>query len=300
MDTLIALLSAFTAAAYFVYVSSLMKARRNLPSGTVLAVGHMVAAMALLPFAMQVNLGLLLTPDLTAPLVFAALLLVISRQLYYYAYARTDVAHITVFSALTPVYALGAGYFMLGEVPTLHALLGLTLICGGVYAVFMTRDTSLSLIRNMIMPFMAIARSRPVACAFLSTIPTAFAAAYQKQLMASLDPVTFSLGLLLIIGLVSSAIELCRQPIHILKAQIHALPWHFYVASATLMPATHILFCLVIQTQQTAISLVLQRSAIVFQILLAYLLLKEQRDIRKRLLAALVIMSGFMMIMWNA
>jgi drug/metabolite transporter (DMT)-like permease len=303
MNTLIALLSAFSAAGYFVYVSYVMKREPRLSSGLVLSVGHIVSSAALIPLYLYSRLDTLAffeQQSILLPLFYAALLLVVSRQLYYYAYSRTDVANITVFSALTPVYALGAGYVILGEVPSMHALMGLLLICGSIYAMFLKRNPDKPFIINIISPFTFITHSRPVAMAFLSTIPTAFAAVYQKKLLITLDPVTFSIALLSVIGLLSLGMEFLRKtPAHVVR-NIALLPWHFYFASAILLAATHVLFCIVMQHQQTAISLVLQRSAIVFQILLAYFLLKEKNNIGKRVCCAFVIMAGFMMIMRGA
>lgn len=263
-----------------------------------------MAAIILLPLYMwqqEGNLleqcGLYFRPEIGGMLLGAACLLIISRQLYYYAYANTDVANITVFSALTPIYALGAGYMTLGEVPQYEDLGGLLLICAAIYTIFLKRDASLSLLGNMAVPFRNIIASPPIFAAFLSTIPTAFAAVFQKQLLATLSPVSFSFALLVLVGLGALLMECIRHSPVKLVRQCMALPWHFFIVSAILLAATHILFCMVMQTQQTAISLVLQRSAIVFQIVLAYFLLKEKESITKRVIASFVIMAGFALIM---
>jgi len=301
MNTLIALMSAFSIACYYVYVSGLMKRRAGLSSGIVLAGGHIVAALSLVPFLMPSwqDLSLFLSPAIYIPMLLASLLLIVSRQLYYYAYAHTEVAHITVFSALTPVYALGAAYVMLDEMPSAHSLIGLCLIVGGIYAVFLRYDSPAPVARNMLGPFLRIARSKPVAMAFLSTIPTAFAAVFQKQLLATLDPFQFSFALLLIVGVASLLVELVRAPASI-RPGIARLPREFWAVSALLLALSHVLFCMVMQTQHTAISLVLQRSAIVFQILLAYHFIGEKDDLKKRIIASCVIMLGFTLIMLPA
>lgn len=287
---LLALTSAFAIALYYVYTSQVMKARPGLSSGITLAASHLSAGLALAPLWLwRSTTPLPVTSDLVTPLLATAGLLVLSRELYFYAYARTDVANITVFSALTPVYAIATGYLLLGEHPSRNALAGLLLICGSIYLLFMRGGAS------PLEPFRRIAHSRPIFCAFLSTIPTAFAAAFQKQLLASMDPVGFSFFLLSLIGLAALAIAL--PGLRRWKLQWRAIPWHFWLVSAVMLPLTHVLFCLVMLEQHMAISLVLQRSGVLFQIVLAYLFLHERQDIRKRLLVAAGIIAGFALIM---
>jgi len=293
----LALASALATAVYYVYVSRTMKQARGLSSGFVLAISHMVGAVVLLPLWALYSAPVADTAPLITPLLLAAGLLVLSRELYFYAYARTDVANITVFSALTPIYAIGTGYFLLGETSTPLALTGMLLICASIYGLFVKKPAGMPLPAAILLPFRHIIVSLPVFCAFLSTIPTAFAAAFQRQLLHTLDPVGFSFFLLTLIGLTAFIISLALLKPSGLRAQFSLLPRHFLLISAIMLPLMHVLFSFVMQHQQTAVSLVLQRTSIAFQIALAYAFLKERRELRKRILATLGIMAGFVLIM---
>jgi len=300
MASLIALVSALTTAIYFVYTSRIMKREYGISSSLTLSVGHLVAAIALFPvwiMRSSPNIDTLFSPTMDVLLLSTAGLLVISRELYFYAYARTDVANITVFSALTPIYALVIGIIFLGEIPKPLTLAGMLLITGSIYALFLKRDPALSLGKNIAQPFARISSSRPILCAFLSTIPTAFAATFQKKLMSTLDPATFSLFLLLIIGTFALVISMILESPRELLAQSKRFPVGYILASAVMLPLMHILFCLVLREQQTAVSLILQRSSIMFQIVLAYLFLHERQDMKKRITVAACIVAGFLMIM---
>ena len=299
--TFIALLSAFASAMYFVAISGIMKRSPEISSGLALAVGHLAAALLVFPLvytsSVPWQLQLQLLGENYFPLIVSGVLLVISRQLHYYAYARTDVANITIFSALTPVYALVTGFFMLGEVPTAFSLFGMSLICGSIYWLFLKRDNSLTTLQNLFQPILAIGKSKPVLFAFLSTIPTALVATFQKQLLFVMTPVVFTFWILLITGLFALVFHILVTPQAQMASQMRLLPLKFIVISAIFLPLTHWLFCLVMQEHQTAISLVLQRTSIIFQILLAYGMLSERDQIKRRIFVALFVMVGFAMIM---
>lgn len=299
MHTIIALSSALITAAYFVYISHIMKTRARIASTLVLAASHLVGAgmlvVAWLLFSRDMPFIFASTKD-AGLLVATALLLVLSRELYFYSYSRTDVANVTVFSALTPVYTLLAGFVLLGEVPSLAAAAGLFLICASIYGLFLRIAPDASLARNLTQPFRAMTHSTPIFCAFLSTIPTVFAAIFQKTLMENMNPITFSLGLLLIIGVVALGISRFLFSGTELRTQLRQLPPGFFIASATLLPLMHVLFCLVIREHLAAAALVLQRFSIVFQIALAYYFLRERQFFGKRIIAGLLIMLGFALV----
>lgn len=302
MGIFFALVSAFSAAIYFVYTSHVMKNTKGVSSGLTLWVSHLMGAFVLLPmwfFASPVQLNILMDRALLAPLIAVTLLLVLSRELYYYAYARTDVANITVFSALTPVYTLVTGYFILGEVPRVMQLMGLLIICGSIYFLFLQSPGKGGILHFIFRPFVYVVSSRPIFYAFLSTIPTAFAAVYQKTLLHHIEPLALSFFMLLLIGTFALCITIANIPITAIKKQMRSLPLHFYGMSAVMLPLMHVLFCIVMIHQQTAISLVLQRTAIVFQVIFAYYFLGERGDIRKRIGVACFVTLGFGIIMWG-
>lgn len=296
MDILLALGSALATAVYFVYVSQTMKRQAGLSSSFTLAVSHLAAAAALFPLWLALPHEAFPAP-LWPALLLAAGLLLVSRELYFYAYAHTDIAHVTVFSALTPVYAVGTGYIFLHETPSPLQLTGLLLICGSIYALFLKRPANASWIKAVAQPFRHIGTSAPILCAFLSTIPTAFAAVSQKYALQTLDPLSFSFFLLLLIGGAALGISCIISTPQGCVSQWRRLPPHFLPVSAIMLPVMNLLFCLVMQHQYTAVSLVLQRSSSMFQILLAYTYLRERRDGYKRVTVAALVMAGFAMIL---
>lgn len=69
-------------------------------------------------------------------IAYAALLAIVySYFVWSYALSRIGVAHTAVFSNITPIVALAAGWMMLGERPSLTQLLGVALVLTGVFMV---------------------------------------------------------------------------------------------------------------------------------------------------------------------
>ena len=294
---LLAIASAFIGSSYLVCMSRVMK-REHAPSSLqVLVLSHFLAALALLPFMKSNDFGLAQNSSIFLLVIAAAGFLVISRMLYFYAYARTDVATVAIFSPLTPIYVLLTGYILLGETATFNEVAGLMVISLSIYVYFMRKGTSLANIANWLEPFRQIARSRAVLCAFLSTIPTAFAAIFQKELLLNhTNPVAFSFWLLLLIALIAGVILMFKRS-SVKLVSLTTLPISFYAASLILLPLTHVLFSWLVLAKPTAIALVLQRTGIIFQIMLAYFIMHEREQIGRRIAISLFIILGFSLIM---
>jgi len=299
MYLLWSLVSAFSTASYLVYLSGILKKHPGLHPNTALLGSHFAGGLMLLAV-------IVLLPDVTIAwsadaeaygyLLVNALLLMISRQLYLYAYAHTDVANITIFSPLTPLFAIATGHFLLGEVLTITEFLGTVLICGAIYFLFLKRTPGSSLQKALLSPFTHIVSSRPIFCAFLSTIPTAFAAVYQKKALQSFDPATFTTLLLLTLAAMAFLYEMIarKKPLAIAETKPH-----WWLAGGGMMIVSQLIFCFILNAAPTAVALILQRLSTIFQVWLAYLWLHEKTDIRRRLLCSMMAVIGAALIIYR-
>ncbi len=298
ISIVLALSSAFVTAAYLVCMSRVMKRNRDSSSLSTLAYSHLLGGAALIPFLW--DSGETVMPDSAGFILLLILtigLLVISRMLYFYAYANTAITNITVFSSLTPLYAMVTGYLFLHEALHWNQLAGLMVICASLYVYFLPAFPRVQKPTSWFAPFTHVVSSKPVFCAFLSTIPTAFAAVTQKQLlMEYVNPVTFSFWLLFGIGAVTLAIYMLWRKTFFIKSYPR-FPASFYVASCIFLPLMHVLFSTLILYQPAAVALVLQRTSIVFQVLLAYFILHETGQLAQRLVIIGFIFVGFCLIM---
>ncbi len=299
MDVLLALASALITAFYFAYISQVMKANKLLSSTALLSAGHLAAALVLLPVwlaSVDVHSALSLMTDHWTIILSMAALLAISRELYFYAYSRTDIANVTAFSALTPIYTLAFSFFLLGEFPSLNQFIGMLLICGSIYALFLSPETQAGIKHRLLQPFMLLRSSRAVRCAFLATIPTAYAATLQKKLLLTFDVLSVSLILLFFVGTLSTASAALSGRMKSVAISVAELPMRTLLISALCLPLMHLLLSVVMLNFDTSVALTLQRLSILFQIILGYFYLKERIQFKRRMLLGTMIIIGFCLI----
>jgi drug/metabolite transporter (DMT)-like permease len=280
-----------------------MRALPTMSSNFFLCITNYGAAVVLLPFwlIMYSHGHVSLAPDKTwLYFMLACSFLLLSRELYFYAYSRTDIANITVFSALTPIYTLATGYILLDETPSLLTILGIFMITLAIYYIFLPANVAKeSRLAHFIKPFMRISTSLPILCGFLSTIPTAFGAIYQKKTLFHMDIASFSLSLFLVLGTAALIIELLkRQERRVIYDNMAILRKKSFWCSAFLLMVMHVSFAPILMSHNSAAALTLQRCSILFQIIFAYYFLHQKEDIRKRIFAGVIIIMGFLLI-WN-
>ena len=290
MGILLALASAFVTAAYLVVTSGTMKSRPAVSPLVTLAAGHLTGGLVLLVlnFSQGVFDHYEATWFVAGALAGTAALLFSSRVMFYFAYARTDVANVTMFSALTPLYAALTGYFFNHERLSAPLLLGIVTISASLFWFFLSTQADLpagSRAAAVVAPLGRILRSPPLRLALLSTVPPAFAVVLQKQLLTRLSPVEYSVAILFLVGgaALLSACVVVRPRVAL--AGLRALPISYYVNSAIAVPVMHLLFCYALQREQSAVSLVVQRCSMLLQVLLAHRWL-EERTLTRRALAA--------------
>lgn len=299
MYLLWSLVSAFSTASYLVYISGLLKTHRSLHPNTALLGSHLVGGLLMLVAAFALpSISFIWDVDSNAYgyLFINALLLMLSRELYLYAYAHTDVANITIFSPLTPLFAIATGHFLLGETLTAYEWIGTVLICGAIYLLFLQPNPQQTVRTTLFSPFAHIIGSKPIFCGFLSTIPTAFAAVYQKKALQSFDPATFTVLLLLTLAAMASIAEIIvrRKPLAITHTKLH-----WWLIAGSLMIASQFIFCFILNAAPTAVALILQRLSVIFQVWLAYIFLKEKTQIGKRLVCSISAVIGAAFIIYR-
>lgn len=296
------LLSTLTTAAYFTLATKLMRSIAPMPSNFFLCITNYSAALILLPFWLVLQSHHQTSwPDAGGWQFFfyASCFLLLSRELYFYAYAHTDIANITVFSALTPIYTLVTGFVLLHEIPTPQMLAGMLMITLAIYSIFLPAGAPAEgFMARCTQPFKRILTSLPILCGFLSTIPTAFGAVYQKKTLFSMDIVSFSLCLFITIGSVALIVELSRRDWAGMKQNLQVLKRPVFWWAALFLMVMHVSFAPILIEHNSATALTLQRCSILFQIIFAYYFLGQRDDFRRRLAAGFVILLGFILI-WN-
>lgn len=293
MDALVALVCALVTAVYLTYSSGLMKRLTHIPSAFILAASHFVAAVSFLPVLTTIsktelhNIGY----DAWVGLALVGSILATSRLLFYDAYARIDVVRVTIFSSLTPIYAILIASVFQSSYPSSAQLIGIVITCICLYVFFWDKGSNM----HFFQPFSRILQNTPERLAFLSTIPSAAAVVFQKELLLYVDPVVFSFGILLCISLISSTWLIIRHGSAEILLWTKSMPFHFWLLSAVTLPSMQWLFCLMVIDHHSAVALALQRSSMLFQIILAYIWLRERHDFLRCMLVSVILVIAFLL-----
>ena len=294
------LLSTLSAAAYLTIASRLMRSLPSMSSNFFLSAGSLAAALLLFPLWLwRHSQGGTMLPGSLGWQYFllAAGLLLLTKELYFYAYSKADMANVTVFSALTPLYTVLTGFILLHERPSLRVLGGMLIITLAIYSIFLPpHEQKTPWVAYFVQPFRRIFSATPIFCGFLSTLPIALAVVYQKMALQRMDIISFNLGMFFAVGGAALAIELIKSDRGSLRANMASVGTPLFWCSALLLAGMNISFAPILLSQQCAAALALQRCGILFQILFAYFFLHQRTELRKRLAAGLMIILGFVLI----
>ncbi|MEZ4576131.1 MAG: EamA family transporter [Vampirovibrionales bacterium] len=313
------LTNTFLTALYLVLTSGAMKARHLSPNGSI-AVIHLIAAGVLLPFWLVLAAGhagghvavdggglmglpTLPTLAITGLVLVSVALKLLSKELQYYAYAHTDVANVTVFSAFVPILGLVSGWALLGETPGTWQVAGTVIICLAVYVQFVDvgvggEGRRLWTISTLFSPFGRLAHSRAIQTGFASIFPPAVAAVAIKQAALGWHPLGYATMASFLIGLGALGIEaVMHRPG--LAAVFRQLLTGRFLLVGLIFSAAHLSFVLALSMRDIGPTMALERFSIVFQTLLASVILKESTALPKRLILGLVMIASVLLLEWS-
>lgn len=267
------ILSIISSAAYLVWSSAFLKKNPALGSSAFIAITHALSGLMLLPLldlqpVLQAN-----GADLWHNILMVGLLAWLSKLLYFYAYSKTTVANTTIFSALTPIYAALAASFM-GAALAGHQMAGIIISCLAIAFFFYQKGRESSQWPQHF--------SLPVACAFLSTIPTAFSIYFQKDaiLQSNVYFVSFTIC---IFAAVASGLRHMIRPAPLALSRHHTLA---LLGIAFLQTLAIVAFSSFMTEGHPAVGQSLQRLSMLLQIVLAHYFLHERLNTGRHLFCA--------------
>jgi drug/metabolite transporter (DMT)-like permease len=267
----------------------------------VVGVTHISAAIFLLPFLPAA--GIVSLTEFRAMASFSVLILILltavlhfaARLLHFEALSLTDVSLVSPFAALTPVLTLFTAWIIIGERPSALEFIGILIVV--VSLLGLTGATRV---------FRAHLRSRPTAekgganlglwFAFLSTIPPAVKIAVQKKAILLSSPFTYALIMLFLTGTCALVICVFRFSKEDLRAQFPPQRLRSLFLISGLLALNTFLFCKALTLGMAAGISAMARISIVFQGILAYWLAGQKADFRTRILWAVAIFVGTLVI----
>lgn len=226
-------------------------------------------------------------------LSITAVLNVTFEILRYRAYQLTTVGLIAPFSAITPVLTIGTSWFILQELPSWQGTVGIFLIAISLYVLHVGDGWSL---KHLLQPFRSVWENRGTRYAFLASLPPAVAIVYDKKAVALADPFTFSLFSVLAIGTSALCIEFLMRGRKHLRQQVQQVSiarfFRINIFYAIAVVAFNATFFFTIVPYVSA----LRRVVIVFEVLLAYIFLKEKDNFRRKIICSIGVVIGVILI----
>lgn len=213
--------------------------------------------------------------------------------LRFRAYALTNVGLIAPFGAISPMLTILFSWLLLAETPSLLGAVGIIIIATSIYLLYLKDGLHWNTISG---PFRAIWRDRGVRYGFLSALPPALAIVYDKKAIVAADPITFSMLSVTFVGLSAWMIDYALQGRHKFIAQFGNGNIKRFFQIAVLYVIANLSFNLTFYFAIVPYVSALRRIVIVFEVLLAYYMLKERADLRKRVLAAVGVVMGAILI----
>ena len=225
--------------------------------------------------------------------LFATVFLNLLAKLFLFrAYPLIDVALIAPFSGLSPVLAIFGAWIVLGELPATHGWFGIFLVSVSVYFLYTPPQFN---IRHIFKPFTTILQNRGALLGFLSIIPPAFSIAFDKKAVLLSDPITFAFFAVLGVGVGAAGIELYETGEEKVRKGIRLLGPKMLPLGALHCVATFF-FTFALQYDLAPHISGLKRLAVIFQMVLAYWLLNQRSDIRKRIIGGVGVVAGVILI----
>jgi drug/metabolite transporter (DMT)-like permease len=267
----------------------------------VVGITQVSAALFLLPFlpaagiASWSDLGTMASSSVLMLILLTAVLHLAARFFHFKALSLADVSLVSPFAAVTPVLTVFTSWMILGErlnpqelagiLIVVVSLLGLTGAANAVRAQFGTGST---LVKDS-------ARAG-LWFAFLSAIPPAFKIAVQKKAIVLSSPFTYALIMLFLTGAGALLICVFGHRRSDLQAQFPPERLRALILISGLLALNTLLFCAALTLGMAAGVSAMARINIVIQGILAYWLAGQKTNFRRRILWAVAIFLGVLII----
>ena len=296
--------SSLASSLFFVLSARILReAAGNTPPSTVGVVGltHLSASLFLLPFLPTVgvssvsDLGELASPAVWTLILVTVVLHLAARFFHFKALSLIDVSLVSPFAALTPVLTVATAWLILAERPSLVELMGIFIVVISLLGLTGAPDALRAHLGTRRLNRDTVVRAG-LWFAFLSAIPPAFKIAVQKKAILLSSPFTYALLILLLTGLGASAFCILRYRAQELRAQFPLRRLRAFFLISSLLALNTLLFCAALTLGIAAGVSAMARISIVFQGILAYWIAGQKTDFRRRILWAVAIFVGTLVI----
>ncbi len=227
-------------------------------------------------------------------LAITVILNILFNLFRYRAYALVDVAQIAPFAGISPILTIATTWFILGEVPSTGGVFGIIVIAVSLYLLHLKGSLKISTILS---PFKSIWNNKGVRYGFISSLPPALSIVFDKKAVAASDPISFAFFAIFFVGLGALITDLIHKKSYkkfinqFSKNNIVGLfKISFFLFIAVILFNAALLFDVVPHVSA------MRRIVIVFEVIMAYFILKQKTDLKRRLIASVGVVIGVLMI----
>jgi uncharacterized membrane protein len=277
-----ALLAAFLDATYYALTKKILKDVNPyvLGSGTFLTGSVILLIISLVIGIPKIGSGFYFA-------VLATVLLnIISVIIYYKALTITDLSLAIPMLAFTPIFLIFTSSIMLGEFPTVFGIIGILLIVIGSYVLNLGRK------KGLLEPFKGFLKNKGMMLMLLVAFLFSIASNYDKLVLKNSDSFFGSAIAGLLMGIFFLVLSLIKK-----QKIIVAYKKNFFsfILLTGLTAVGTVLINFALLEQIVPYVNALKRISILFSVLYGGLMFKE-KDMKKRLVGALIMLAGVVLI----
>lgn len=277
------LLSIISTSLYLVWTSAFLKKNPRIGISSLIIWSNLCASLVIILVAGNESFFEEFSRLVLLNVVIVGFLNWIGKLLYSFAYSRTTVANVTVFSALTPVYAACLAPFLGYEIST-KQILGILVISTSILLFFLGK------IRGVRSEKFSLSSVVVIGSAVLSTFPAALAIYYQKEAIVGSSPLLVSFMMCLFSVFASSLIILVKPALGRFKIESRVIP--DIIKIGVFQALAIVAFSQFISSEHPAVGQSLQRISSLVQIFFAHYLLNERLDTRWHMACVCVSLLG--------
>ncbi|MFH1072482.1 MAG: EamA family transporter [Nanoarchaeota archaeon] len=211
----------------------------------------------------------------------------VATILYYAAFKTSDLSLTMPMISFTPLFLIFTSFIILHELPTIPGIIGMVLIVIGSYFLNMARKS-----KNILDPFRQMYKNKGVLYMLIVAFLYSISANFDKLVVKNSDAYFGSAIVYLFLFISFTFIALVK-----VQGLAHAYVKNFpvFLLTASVLSLIAITINLAYTQQIVPYVISIKRTSIVFSVLYGWLLFKE-KDITKRLLAALILLAGVVLI----
>ncbi len=229
-----------------------------------------------------------LTPEFWFVVFFIALVCTPLETIFYYkALDEEEVSFVLPLLSLAPVITLGLSAVILKEVPNIFGVIGVLLIILGIYTLKLSHAKE-----GLLEPFKHIKNSRGAQLMTIVFLSLGLGSVLDKIGVANSNAYFYALINYIGVSTTLFFIALFKARTHMKELVTY---WKQFLLIGSVVAAYTLLYMLALEESFASYAIAIRNASIIFTIILGYLFFKE-KDLKQKIIAAIIISVGLIFI----